>query len=221
MCGQIQREGGGERGREDETRTEKEWKLNKNALTLPLVREIPKLRERKWHATKRNSVKKKRKKHTQTQRDEKRPASNVHTHPYLDKKNMHSHTTYQYKNIENIFSLFSLRLCVCHLRLFVCLCYPQFVLWFPQPWSKFCILPFVSALLYAAVLYISIYTYTYMCVRVCLEGEEEFNIDSPADLLFISARCLSHICSFTFIARALCTVKIATDKCIVWYFPLA
>lgn len=119
---------------------ERKQKLNKNALTLPLVREIRKLRERKWHATKRNRVKEKRKKQ-RWEANGRECILHIPTHIWTRKKKqtMHSHATYQYKNIENIFSLSSrsLRLCVCHLRLFVCLCYPWFVLQFPHSRSKF------------------------------------------------------------------------------------
>lgn len=55
-----------ERASKKAKRRKKEQKLNKNALTLPLVREIRRLRESKWHATNRNTAKKNRGRNART-----------------------------------------------------------------------------------------------------------------------------------------------------------
>lgn len=161
MCGQLYRE-------TERAKKEREPKKNRNWIKMHwhchlCARETKATwKEMACDQTKQRTKKNRGRIHTRTrehcsQMKSVRRGMHISTHIWTQKTCTHTrHISTKILKIFSVSSL-SLRLCVCHLRLFACRCYPQFVLRISQSRSKFCILFLFSALLYTAVL----------CVRIC------------------------------------------------------
>lgn len=115
-------------------------------------------------------------------------------------------TTHHCKNIENIFALHKYFVCV----FVICVC-------------SLLLLPSASCNSFIPISFQHFLSALYAFVRYSLLFFFICRLASPADL-FISVRFPPNIYLCTFIAgepSVQCTVKIASDKCIAWYFLLA